>query len=122
MRIQVHTQGFPLTTAIENRVQRQAARSLSRFEGELLALTAYLSDVNGPRGGVDKKVVMRASMAGLPPVSIATEHSDLYVAIDRTVKRLRRAVRRSLGRSRRVEPRKLLRLRRLALEANPVGC
>ena len=116
MRIQVHTQGVPLTEAIEGRVQRQAARSLSRFEGELLSLTAHLSDVNGPRGGVDKKVVMRASMAGLPPISVATEHGDLYVAIDRTVKRLRRAVRRSLGKSRRVQPRKLLRLRRLSLE------
>ena len=116
MRIQIHTQGFPLTEAIENRIQRQVEKGLARFEDDLVSLTAYLSDINGPRGGADKKVVMRASMAGLPPVSIATEHGDLYVAIDRTVKRMRRAVRRSLGKSRRVQPRKLLRLRRFSPE------
>ena len=119
MNVQIHSQGFAITRGIETRIQRQVQRNLTRFEGDLLALTAYLSDTNGPRGGVDKKVVMRASLAGLPPVSIATRHGDLYVAIDRTVKRLRRVIRRSIAKSREVKPRRVLRLRKFAPEAVP---
>ncbi len=112
MNVKIHSQGFQITRGIEGRVLRQVQRNLRRFEGDLVSLTAFMSDANGPRGGVDKKVVMHANMAGMPPISVATQHSDLYVAIDRTVKRLRRAVQRSLAKSRRVQPRKVLRLRR----------
>ena len=120
MRVQIHTQGFPLTEAIENRIQRQVAKLFTRFEDQLISVSAYLSDINGPRGGADKKVVMRVSLAGLPPLSVATEHSDLYVAVDRTARRMHRAVRRSLGKSRRLKPRTLLRLRRLSPETAAV--
>jgi ribosome-associated translation inhibitor RaiA len=94
-------------------------RNLNRYGDELLGIDVYRSNVNGPRGGEDKKAVMRASLRGLPPISISTEHDDLYVAISRSAKRIQRAVKRSLRKSHRVEPRRVLELRRLSPE--PLG-
>ena len=117
MQTRIHSQGFELTGAIRDRVERHIARNLNRYGDELLGIDVYLSDVNGPRGGDDKKAVLRASLRGLPPISISTEHKDLYVAISRSAKRMQRAVKRSLRKSRRIEPRRVLGLRRLTLES-----
>lgn len=117
MNVRIFSRDFELTPAIEARVLRQVERSLQSFERELTSVEAYLSDINGPRGGADKKVLMRTALPGLPPVSVSTEHADLYVAIGRTAKRLRRAVKRSITKNQRVEPRKVYRLRRLSLQS-----
>lgn len=116
MHTKIQSQGFELSAAIERRVHQQVYRAVSRFGEDVLAVDVYLSDINGPRGGEDKKALMRASLRGLPPVSVSTEHRDLYVAISRNAKRLRRSLRRSLRKSRRIEARRVLGFRRLALE------
>lgn len=114
MQTRIHTQGFDPTSPIVARVKRQIARNLGRFEGEVLGVDVYLSGGHGPRGGAEMKAVMRASLKGLPPVSVSAVHSDLYVAISRSSKRLQRAARRAITRSRRAAPRRGLDLRRLA--------
>ena len=116
MHAKIQSQGFEVTAAIEAKVQRQLNRVLDRFGADILAVDVFLSDVNGPRGGSDKKALMRASLRGLPPISISTEHRVLYVAISRSAKRMQRAVRRNLRKSRRIEPRRVLGLRRLLLD------
>lgn len=119
MNVNIYSRDFELTSAIEARVLRQVQRHLKPFERDLVSVDAYLSDINGPRGGADKRVLMRTSFPGLPPVSVATEHADLYVAIGRTARRLRRAVKRSSKKTHEVSPRKVHRLRRLSLAAAP---
>jgi ribosome-associated translation inhibitor RaiA len=119
MYTKIQTQGFDLTAAIEARVEQQVNRALGRFGDDVLAVDVYLSDVNGPRGGSDKKALMRASLRGLPPISVSTEHRDLYVAISRNAKRMRRALGRALRKSRRIESRRVVGLRRLLLDPAP---
>ena len=116
MNTNIRAQGFDLLPSIEQRVHRQLSRSAGRFERELMSVDVYLSDINGPRGGADKKVVMRANLTNLPPISISTRHADLYVAIDRTARRLERNVNRALRKSRRLQPRKVLRLKQYGWE------
>lgn len=116
MKAKIQSQSFPLTTAIQNWIENQLQRNLQRFDAEVLQVDVYLSDLNGPRGGKDSKVVMRANLAGLSPVTVVTEHDELYVAVSRSAKRLRRAVKRSLHKNRRLEPRKVFDLRRRSLE------
>lgn len=116
MQTRIHSQGFTLTDSIQTQVERQVSRNLRRHDRDIIALDVYLSDINGPRGGDDMKVVMRASLGGLPPVSVSTEHGDLYVAISRGARRLQRAVKRVIRKSRRLAPRRIIDLRRLTPE------
>ncbi len=112
----IHARDFTITPAIRYWIERQLESALQRFDGEVTGVDVYLSDVNGPRGGNDKKVVMRTRLRGLPPVNVITQCGDLYVAISRSAKRLRRGVKRTLMKGRRVKPGKVLGLRRQVLE------
>ena len=121
MGISIHSQGFELGAEIHDRIKRQLARRLGRIDGDVMSVEIYLSDVNGPRDGAEyKKAVMRASLAGQPPVSVTAVHGRLEVAIDRSARRLKRAMAKATRRHRRIEGNKVRKFRRLAYEAIPV--
>jgi ribosome-associated translation inhibitor RaiA len=63
-----------------------------------------LSDVNGPRGGEDKRCHIEVRLRGMPDVVIVDTEADLYVAIDRATERAGRALVRRLERRREFAP------------------
>ena len=63
MRIQLESQGFDVTPPIRGHVDDQLAFHLSSFSAHVNAVNVYLSDINGPRGGPDKRVVIDVSLA-----------------------------------------------------------
>jgi hypothetical protein len=65
---------------------------LGRGIRRLRRVDVTLSDLNGPRGGVDKRCLIKVSIDGLRPVVIEDVQSDLYMAIDRAAGRASRTV------------------------------
>jgi ribosome-associated translation inhibitor RaiA len=63
-------------------------------------LAVSLSDINGPRGGVDKRCKIQVQLAGGREVIIEECEADLYAAIDRAVDRADRAVVKQVERTR----------------------
>jgi ribosome-associated translation inhibitor RaiA len=59
-----------------------------------------LFDINGPRGGKDKRCRIQVPIPGTQNVVIEDTETDLYVAIDRAAERTERAVVRRLERLR----------------------
>jgi ribosome-associated translation inhibitor RaiA len=59
-----------------------------------------LSDINGPRGGIDKRCQIEVQLKGTPNVVIEDVEADLYAAIDRAAERVGRTVARRLSRQR----------------------
>lgn len=57
------------------------------------------SDVNGPRGGVDKRCQVELNTASAGTVVIASMASDWRTALERSLRRASRALTRSLQRS-----------------------
>ena len=57
-----------------------------------------LSDVNGPRGGVDKRCGIEVRLKGTSAIAIDDTEADLYVAIDRAAERTGRTLDRRLAR------------------------
>lgn len=99
MQLDIQARGFTLTDALRQHCERRLRFALGPTSGRLRGVSMRLSDVNGPRGGVDKRCVIRASSAGAPPVVIAHTETDIYVAIDRAADRLARSLTRRLQRS-----------------------
>ena len=58
-----------------------------------------LSDVNGPRGGVDKRCQLELKTDSIGTVVIATLARDWRTALDRSLGRATRVLKRSLQRS-----------------------
>jgi putative sigma-54 modulation protein len=87
--------------AATEHVAGKLRNALRRMGGRLAWVLVHLDDVNGPRGGNDKRCVVRAqTSAGARAVGEATG-PDLFDAIDRALRRALRGLRGALSRRRR---------------------
>jgi ribosomal subunit interface protein len=101
MLINIQTQGLELTEAIRDYTQKRLAYALSHGQQQIQRVQVRLIDVNGPRGGVDKRCQVDVRLKGLSSVVIEDIESDLYVAIDRAAERVGRTLARRLDKHRR---------------------
>lgn len=125
MRIDIQARGFTLTQSIQNHLQRRIEFALDRLRGRVRRVCVRLSDVNGRRGGIDKRCQLQVQLADSGEVVVADVQRDLYVAMTRAVDRAAAAVVRRMGRMHRAKAgasasrppaREILRLRRPAEE------
>ena len=103
MNITTRANDFPLTGAIDSFVKGELRSAFRRLDAEIVSIDVSMKDANGPKGGVDKQVLICVRLRNRQQVALDTTHEDLYAAIKTGVKRTRRTVQRSLCRSRRVD-------------------
>ena len=101
MQIEIQARNFSITRAMRTHVERRVGFALSTCRRHVNRVLVRLSDVNGPRGGNDKRCHLVVTLPGHELVAQKTE-TDLYVAINRAASRAGRSVLRHLRRSRRV--------------------
>jgi ribosomal subunit interface protein len=89
-----------MSEALRNTIERRMAFALGRFGARISAVTVWLSDVNGPRGGVDKLCQVQVALASGPALRVEQADADLYTAIGRAADRVGRVVARDLARRR----------------------
>lgn len=77
-------------------LRRKLGRRLGKFAPSIERVSVRIEDVNGPRGGLDKRCRIKVVLSGLPSVMIEEQRPDVQPAIDRALTRIERAVRRSL--------------------------
>jgi putative sigma-54 modulation protein len=97
MQTDIQARGFPLTEALENHVHNRLGFTFLHASSRVNRVRVRLSDLNGPRGGVDKCCLVEIRLAGLPVVIVEDVQSDMYSAIDRAVGRATRTVKRRLA-------------------------
>jgi len=114
MNIQLQTQGFDLTDAISSHVQKQMNFNLVNFESHIVSVDVFLSDINGPKGGPDKKALVCVRLDSRSTVTIERTREDLYAAITLVSRQAKRTVRRTLNKHRRMEKSALRELRQFS--------
>jgi putative sigma-54 modulation protein len=115
MKVGIQCRGFSLSSAIAGHVRKRFDFLFGRGLRRLRRVDVTLSDVNGPRGGVDKRCLVKVSADGLRPVVVEDVQSDLYRAIDRAAERASRTLARRMAlyyNQRRVEMQRWLNQRR----------
>ena len=100
MQIHIQSQGFILTDSLREHAERRLRFGLTHAGDHVRRVEMRLSDINGPRGGADKRCSIVVALESLPDVVIEDVENDLYVAIDRAADRSSRAVARCLERKR----------------------
>lgn len=98
MHIAIQSNGLVLTEGLRAYVHRRMKTSVGWALTRRLAV--WLSDINGPRGGRDKRCKIQISLDHGKTVVIENTEEDLYVAIDRAADRADRALARQLSRRR----------------------
>lgn len=100
MKILVRFHGLQASSALGEHARRRASARLGRFRDQLSRVVIRLGDVNGPRGGVDKRCQIEVQGRRIEPAALEQMSSDPYTAVDRALERVARSVGRRLSRSR----------------------
>lgn len=100
MKIDIRFRDLDASNALKNHATRRLQFGLRRFGHAINGVTLRVSDVNGPRGGVDKRCHIIAHGPRLGTIAVDELHGDIYLAVDAAVERLSRTVGRELARVR----------------------
>ena len=106
MTIDIRFRGLTSSESLRAYIARRIQLQLRRIGGALRAVVVRLSDVNGPRGGVDKRCQVMLVRPGQPPVTIEEVSVDAYAAADVAVERAAQAAGRGVARARATRRRK----------------
>ncbi len=100
MDLDIRGVNYELGDELEQYIERRLRFALGRFAGRIGRVTVRLSDVNGPRGGVDKRCQMVVALVPRGVVMVEGSGDDAFALIAATAKRAGRAVRRERERRR----------------------
>ena len=100
MHIDIQTNGFELTEALSAFTKKQVRKALKTRVDHILSAQIGLSDINGPRGGIDKCCRLRVQIPGTSSIVISDTSEDMYTAISRATSRASTSVGRRLARLR----------------------
>jgi len=99
MNIKISAQGLRLEAATDVFVREQIFSALQRFEEQVVSVDAFLKDINGPKGGIDKQVLIRIRLRNRQVIATEITRANFRAAVVVVTRKARRAVRRSLKKS-----------------------
>ncbi|MEW6678068.1 MAG: HPF/RaiA family ribosome-associated protein [Pseudomonadota bacterium] len=104
MQMDIQCQGFTLTPGLGEYVKNRLAYAISHAGPAIRRVAVRLGDINGPRGGADKRCLIELRLKAALTVVVEDVETDLYRAIDRAADRAGRTLDRRLARLRRFGP------------------
>ncbi len=118
MKTTISARGLDLSADIEAALRERFAASFMRFHHEIRAVVIQIEDVNGPKGGRDKRVRALVSLRCGEQIVADSRRSHVLAAMHVCARRAQRLLRRTLRRRRRYERRAL---RELSTAGPPVS-
>ena len=99
MIVQIRTDNQINSDAEANaRLEARVRGKLKRFERRLTRIEVHVADVNGPKGGGDKRVTLEARVNGHEPVAVHAEAERVDIAVALAADKAARALAHTLGR------------------------
>jgi putative sigma-54 modulation protein len=98
MQFEIQGREIPITERLRGHIERRLCFALERFARRIRRVRVSVGDLNGPRGGVDKRC--RVAIVLMPSTTIVMEDldSNIYAAIDRVADKAGRCIGRRLKR------------------------
>ena len=92
MRIDLHCDGVETAPGLRDYVAQRMRSSIGRFRDHIQWARVKVADVNGPKGGVDKRCVVQLRLRNLPDVVFAINQLDVRAAVDEAADRVARVL------------------------------
>jgi putative sigma-54 modulation protein len=99
MRIEIQARHLALEAVHREQIQRRASFALSRMSSLIQQVDVQLTDVNGPRGGVDTQCRVQVQLDRGEPVVIEDIDHDLTALINRSLARAGQALERRISKT-----------------------
>ena len=87
MKPVIIAKGLKASRVLRDYAARRLDFALNRMQHNIRAVTVRISDKNGPKGGIDKRCLIKLSVPGLPDIVVAETGDNLIAAIDRAIHR-----------------------------------
>jgi ribosomal subunit interface protein len=100
MIIDIQARNVSLTETLRGYVVKRINSSLTGNNDYIQRIVVRLSDVNGPKGGIDKRCHIQVIIPHQPNVVIDDVESNLYTAVDLAANRAGRTVSRHVAKYR----------------------
>ncbi len=98
MMMDIATRNVPMGKALKELVERRLGFALSRFASRISRMRVTVADLNGPRGGIDKRCTVEVQLASAGTLTADVADETLESAISRAADRIARRVREELHR------------------------
>lgn len=98
MRIQLVDGRIPTTPGMVAFVHARLGAALDRFASRIREVQVRITDINGPKGGLDKRCTILVTVGGGGQVIARGIDADFYAAIGKAVATLKSLVGRRLQR------------------------
>ena len=102
MKPTIVARGLKLSRTLRKYVMRRLRFALNRTQHNIHAAIVRITDLNGQKGGIDKRCQIKLSLPGLPMIIVNEKGVDLIAAIDQAAHRAALAVDRSLTRAKEI--------------------
>lgn len=102
MRIDLHCDGVKAAPGLQDYVTRRMRFAIGKFRDHIQWARIKVADVNGPRGGPDKRCVVQLRLRNLPDVVFAITQLDVRAAVDEAAERVARVLAQRLRRHNRI--------------------
>ena len=100
MRLKVSGGNVALDEPLREEIETRVRFALGRFSSRIGQVSARVEDLNGPRGGRDKRCRIIVKMRGSGQLSVEAMEEELSEAVSRAADRAARRVQRELERRR----------------------
>ena len=100
MEINIRARGFDLDDETREMILRRTTFALDAFRDSVGAVSIYLLDLNGPRGGVDKLCQINAEVGGRTQLAVIQQNTTIAGAVNNALRTIKYRVADSLRRER----------------------
>jgi predicted component of type VI protein secretion system len=98
MFVQISTDNRIVSDAEANaRLEEKVRAKLKRFESRLTDVEVHVTDTNGDKGGIDKRVSLEARVNGHAPVAVHAESDRVETAVGAAADKAARALEHALA-------------------------
>jgi len=92
MHVEISYARLPSSETLSDQVRSEVEKRLARHAERLTRVEVHLKDLNGPKGGIDKRCMMEARPRGLDPIAVEHEGDDFYQCVREASGKLERAL------------------------------
>lgn len=92
----VRTSGLALAPDERERIAARVGRRLGKFALHIERATVRLDDINGPKGGTDKRCRIKVTLSGRPSLVVEKRGESVQEAFTSAIDAMQRAVRKAL--------------------------
>ena len=96
MQIEIRTRRLNERETPKAYCEKRLRSALGRFTDQIERVVVSLSDINGPRGGEDKKCVVRVQLRAQNLLVVSALSESMHAALDLAAARVNRSVGRRL--------------------------